>query len=127
MILITQNSFIFPLFQRMPKIPIGWLILIRFWRISNKRSNLLETFLYVYLSHLISVFFLCCIQTLYLEVFLYFKFLYDCNCHQLHSYVFPIHVFYQSCILMEVFKMFFFPRRWLIHAYILKKEKNIDQ
>lgn len=47
----------------------------RFWRSSNKRSNLLETFICVYLSSLLPMFFQCCIQTLYLEVFLYFKFL----------------------------------------------------
>jgi hypothetical protein len=38
---------------------------IEIWRISIMRSNLLKKFLCVYLSPLIPVFFLCCIQTLY--------------------------------------------------------------
>lgn len=46
----------------------------RFWRNSNQRSNFLETFICVCLFSNCYVF-LCCIHTLYLEVFLYFKFL----------------------------------------------------
>ncbi len=46
------------------EIPMEWHIVCIFWRKLSKRSNLLENFLWVYLSHPIPVFFLWSNQTI---------------------------------------------------------------
>ena len=57
------------------EIPIEWHIVSGFWRKLSKRSNLLENFLWVYISHPIPVFFLRSNQTIIPVFFLYFAIL----------------------------------------------------
>ncbi len=59
-------------FSKSYKIPIEWLVAYRFWRKLSKRSDLLVKILWVYLSHLIPVFFLWSNQTIILVFFLCF-------------------------------------------------------
>lgn len=49
----------------------------RFWRKVSKMFNLLEKFIWVYVSHLIPVFFLWCNQTIIHVFFLYFSIIYS--------------------------------------------------
>jgi hypothetical protein len=61
--------------------------------ISNKRSNLLEILLCVYLSLDNPMIFLCCIQTSHLVSFLHSHTYRIVIGNQLKSYIFPIPIF----------------------------------
>ena len=83
-------------FSKSYKIPMEWLVAYRFWRKLSKRSNLLVKILWVYLSHLIPMFFLWSNQTIIPVFFLCFVILCFTLTFLSESYVFPIPPFFHS-------------------------------
>ncbi len=84
-------------FSKSYEIPMKWHIVCGFWRKFSKSSNLLENFLWVYLSHLIPVFFLRSNQTTIPMVFLCFAILCFTLQFLSESCVFPIPLFFLPC------------------------------